>query len=139
MTSVPKPTPNQPDERRIALTDPSQITTGAGVVTLVVGAALAVKPEATARALGLGLGRRGARGLAFVDLALAPVLITGRNRANWMGLRALMNLGIAARYRALLRGGGGAQVRGGFVLMTALTVLDGVAACALGKQERRLG
>lgn len=139
MTSVPQPTPNQPEQRGISLTDPSQITTGAGVVTLAVGVALAAKPEATSRALGLGLGTRGARALALADLAIAPVLIVGRNRGTWMGLRALMNLGIAARYRSLLRSGGGAQARGGLVLMSLLTVLDGAAAFSLSKQERGLG
>lgn len=138
-TAAPKPTPNQPDTRRIALTDPSQLATGAGIVTLAVGSALAVKPESTSRALGLGLGTRGGRALAATDLAIGPMLVAGRNRAPWMAVRTAMNLGIVLQYRRALRDGGGARARGGLILMSVLTVLDGAVAFSLSRTERKLG
>jgi hypothetical protein len=138
MTAVPRPTPNQPRRASVRLTDPSQIATAAGAVTLAVGTALATKPAPTSRLLGLGLSDTAARALGAIDLAVAPKLITGQKRYPWMALRAALNLGIVARYRSQIRGGAGASAKFGFVLMAVLTLVDGAAAFSLARKEQGL-
>jgi hypothetical protein len=138
MTAVPRPTPNQPRKGPLGLTDPAQITTGAGIVTLAIGTALTVKPRLTSRILGLGLSNPAARALGAVDLVVAPKLITGAKRYPWMALRAALNLAVVARYRSEIRRGAGATAKFGFLLMAVLTVVDGAAAFALARKEQGL-
>jgi len=106
-------------------------TDAAGVVTVAIGAALALWPARTAAALGLGSRRGQARAIGLADLALGPGLLLGRPRWPWMAARAALNLVIARQYRAQL---GISQLRrtsAGATAMSVLTVVDAAVAVRL--------
>lgn len=136
-TTAPRPTPNEPEgSAPIRLFDPSQLATGAGLVTVVIGAGLVAKPEATNRLLGFSLPVLAARALGLSDLVVGPQLLRARRRAPWMVLRTVMNFVIAGQYHRQVREAGTTRARGGFALMSFLTVFDGAVAFALSRQER---
>lgn len=137
----PTPTPNQPAEGgSIALRDPSQLATGAGIVTLVIGTALTAQPARAAGLLGLGIGPRVARLLGASDLIVGPALLSGRRRAPWMAVRTALNFVIAGQYHRAARSGDQRRVaKVGLAVMGALTVFDGFIALALARQERGAG
>ncbi|APU13299.1 MULTISPECIES: hypothetical protein [Actinoalloteichus] len=115
-----------------ALTD--RLTTGVGVITLALGAALTVAPERTAAILRLGGSRTAARSIGVADLAIGWGLLRSRRRAPWMAARAALNLVLATRYRAEAnRQDGLAGAQAGAVGMSALTVFDGTLALRLAR------
>lgn len=67
----------------------------AAAVSLVLGAALLIAPEAVGRALGVDSRRRVLRTIGLVDLGLAPGLYFGRPQWPWLVARAASNPPIA--------------------------------------------
>lgn len=114
-----------------------RLAAAAGVVTLVIGAALTGAPLRTSSALALGASPVGARVLGLADLALAPGLLRGRPRWPWMAGRALLNVVVAQRFSAASRrAGGDTRSRRGAAAMSTLAVVDGGAAMVLWRSRR---
>jgi hypothetical protein len=108
-----------------------------GVVTLAMGAGLALAPRRSAATLGLGDHPAFARTVGAVDLVLAPGLLGGRPRWPWMAARAGLNLVIAHHYRIESRCSvGSSKARTGAAGMAMLTVVDGALAVALRVTNR---
>ncbi len=109
-----------------------RLADGAGLVTLAIGAALAVVPVRAAATLGLGADAADARRIGVLDLGLGSAMLVGRPRWLWMAARAAFNVVLARRYLAEgRRPDGNPRAMGGAVAMSALTVVDGGIAAAL--------
>ncbi len=103
-----------------------RLTTGVGLVSLGMGAALTLDPRRSAAFLGWTDREGLARPVGVTDLALAAGLLLDRRRARWMLARALLNATICLIYARVLVEGASRQGRagGGAVMMAALTAFD---------------
>lgn len=101
------------------------MATGVGVVTTLIGGALAVAPAGAAGFLHLS-SPLGARVIGIADLALVPGLVAGRPRWPWMAGRAALNVVIAAYLlrEAHSAGGAGGRLRFVSIALLAITVGD---------------
>jgi len=106
------------------------------VITLVLGAALAVVPGGAARLLGVDGHANGMRVIGLADLAVVPGLLRGRPRWPWVVARASLNLPMAAYARWLGGREGSAAARVAGVTLLGLTAADATLAWRLHTAER---
>lgn len=116
--------------------DPHRTATEVGLITAVAGALLLAAPGAVGRRSWIEDPNQ-ARLLGLVDVVIAAGLLAGRPRAPWMAARVIANVGTAAFFGRIARGGpptiGPAVVAGSLLGVTAIDV--GVAS-ALHADER---
>jgi hypothetical protein len=67
-----------------------------GLITLAIGASLAVAPLKAARDLRFGEHGGALRAIGLLDMALVPGLLFGGRKSRWMAARAALNLLFAA-------------------------------------------
>ena len=70
--------------------------TRVGLVTVLIGAALAIAPQRMSRVLRFGDHARAVQVVGLADMALVPGLVFAQRKGNWMAARAALNLLIAA-------------------------------------------
>ncbi|HKH11067.1 MAG TPA: hypothetical protein VKA73_07975 [Rubrobacter sp.] len=103
-----------------------RLTTGVGLVSLVLGVAMMLDPRGSAALLGWADREGLSRVVGATDLALGAGLLLGRRRARWMLARSLLNAAIGLVYVRVLAEGRPRRGRAGAGagLMAALTVFD---------------
>ncbi len=101
-----------------------------GTITLVVGAALTVRPQLATAPLGLEGQETAIRAIGLSDLVVAGGLLRSRPAWPWMTARAALNLGLIAYFEAA-PGLSPALRSAGRRTFSVLTVLDGGTAVAL--------
>lgn len=110
-----------------------------GLITLPIGVALLAAPVRAGRLLHLGEHPAALRVIAVLDLALVPGLVAGRRRWQWLTVRAVLNVGIAAYCLRLTRR---EQAPGAVVAAAAMlvaTVADARVVTALRHEARATG
>ena len=110
--------------------------TRVGLVTVLIGAALAVAPQRMSRVLRFGDHARAVQVVGLADMALVPGLVFARRKGNWMAARAALNLLIAAYCTHLARKEDLQGPKIGAVAMLVATITDAPAILALHAHNR---
>jgi hypothetical protein len=111
--------------------DAERATSRTGFITLAIGVALAIAPEAMCRLLRVGEHPASIRVIGLADLALVPGLLYGRPRWVWMTVRAATSAVVASYCLHLLRRQGSMGAKVGAVAMAAATIADSNVARTL--------
>ncbi|HYF25546.1 MAG TPA: hypothetical protein VD931_07405 [Baekduia sp.] len=100
-----------------------------GVITLLIGAGLALAPEKAGPVAALEPAE--ARAFGIADLALVPGLLLGSDKARWMRARAALNVAMAGYYAAVVGRRRPDVAKSAAGALAALTVADSTVARAL--------
>jgi hypothetical protein len=110
--------------------------TRVGLVTVLIGAALAVAPQKMSRVLRFGDHARAVQVVGLADMALVPGLVFAQRKGNWMAARAALNLLIAAYCTHLARKEDLQGPKIGAVAMLIATITDAPAILTLHAHDR---
>ena len=112
----------------------TRAATGIGVVTAVIGSALALAPARAGQVARFD-DENGLRAIGLADLALVPGLVAGTPRWPWMAGRGALNLAIAAYLLARAGGENAVGLRAAAAALTTVTVGDIRVACVLRRHD----